>query len=130
MTNAAFTLLRVTLGAFLVVWGGDKLVNPDHAVAVSEGFYGGLVSASFLVTIGGVVEIALGVLVILGRYRTISYTGLLLVATATLIGVWKSILDPLGLFMEGGNPVFFSSAIIWAASFYLWTQRGERTGAS
>ena len=125
MQSTALLLLRISLGLFLIVWGGDKLVNPEHAVRVSEGFYAGLVSSSLLVTGGGVLQVLLGGLVVAGRFKPIAYSGLLLISTATFIAVWKSIVDPLGLFLEGGNPVFFSSAIIWAASFYLWTTRSE-----
>ena len=120
-------LLRVTLGIFLVIWGGDKLVNADHAVAVSEGFYFGLLSGGLVVTVSGIVQILLGLAVILGKFKPVAYTLMLLIYTGTLVAVWKSILDPLELFMDGGNPVFFSSAIIWAGAYLLWTQRNEDT---
>lgn len=129
MKDLGLLLLRISLGWFLLVWGFDKLLNPGHAVNVSDAFYFGLVSSSALVVAGGVVEVALGVVVILGKLRPLAYTGLLLITTVTLLAVWRSILDPLEIVLDGGNPVFFSSAVIWAASFYLWTRRHEPAGA-
>ena len=123
MKHASLVLLRVSLGLFLVVWGGDKLVNADHAVAVSEGFYLGLVSAPALVTLGGLLEIVAGLMVVAGWGRRVAYPFLVLVTTATLLAVWRSIVDPLGLFLEGGNPVFFSSLVIEAGALVLWAFR-------
>lgn len=125
LRSRALLILRVTLGWFLVVWGLDKILNAGHAVAVSDGFYLGLFSHPLVVSVGGVLEVALGSLVIAGLFRSVSYAGALLVYTVTLLGVWKSIVDPLELVIDGGNLVFGSSAVIWAASFYLWTTRNE-----
>lgn len=120
MKRASLVLLRVSLGLFLVVWGGDRLVNPEHAVAVSEGFYGGLLSAPWVLAVVGVVEIVAGALIVAGVARRVTYPFLLLITTTGMLAVWRSILDPLELVMEGGNPVFFASLVIWAASIALW----------
>ncbi len=125
MRAAALILLRVSLGLFLLVWGGDKLVNAEHGVAVSDRFYLGLMSGRAVLLAVGVLEIVFGVLVVLGLARRISYGGLLLVAGATLLAVWKSILDPLELVIEGGNPVFFASLIVFAGSLVLWAFRDD-----
>ena len=121
----ALLLLRVTLGLFLVIWGGDKLVNVEHTIAVSDGFYFGLLSGGLVVAASGVVQILLGIAVVSGKFKPVAYTLMLLIYSGTLLAVWRSILDPLQLFMDGGNPVFFSSAIIWSGAYLLWTQRNE-----
>lgn len=129
MKPKTLLLLRVSLGLFLVVWGGDKLVNVEHGLAVSDRFYLGLLSSPTIQTLVGVLEIVLGALIVLGLARRISYVGMLLIYGATLLAVWRSILDPLEMVMEGGNPVFFSSLIIFAASLVLWAFRDEDTHA-
>lgn len=125
MRAASLVLLRVSLGLFLIVWGGDKLVNVEHGVAVSDRFYLGLMSGTTVLAAVGVLEIVLGGMVVLGVARRVSYAGLLLVTGATLLAVWRSILDPLGLAMEGGNPVFFASLPLFAGSLLLWAFRDD-----
>lgn len=119
MRAASLLVLRVSLGLFLLVWGGDKLVNVEHGLAVSDGFYLGLLSDRSVLLGVGALEIVLGLLIVLGMARRVAYTGLLLITGGTLLAVWRSILDPLGLVLEGGNPVFFSSLVIFAASLVL-----------
>lgn len=125
MKAKSLLLLRVSLGLFLAAWGLDKLVNVEHGVAVSEGFYLGLVSSRTLLRAFGVVQVLAGALVILGLWRRAAYPFLLLVTAATLLAVWKSILDPLGLYLEGANLVFFASAPIFTAALALWAFRDE-----
>ncbi|HEU4457272.1 MAG TPA: DoxX family membrane protein [Longimicrobium sp.] len=127
MAAKAWTLLllRISLGLFLVAWGMDKLVNVEHGQAVSEGFYLGLFSAPTLLRIFGVAQVVAGAMVVLGLGRRVAYPFLIAVTGFTLLAVWKSVIDPLGLFLEGGNLVFFASAVIFPASLLLWAFRDE-----
>lgn len=127
--NGSLVVLRVALGLFILVWGGDKIFNSGHTIGVSDRFYFGLVSAPLLVTVAGIAQIVLAGLLIVGKFKKVAYTVLLLMVTGTLLAVWKSVLDPLGLYMEGGNIVFFSSVVIWAAAYYLWTTRNDDSTA-
>ena len=45
---------------------------------------------------------------------------MLVVLLFTAIGVWKSIIDPWGWFLDGSNVLFYPSAIIAAAALLLW----------
>jgi putative oxidoreductase len=120
MRRLAISLLRASLGLLMVWWGVDKLVNTGHAQQVSDFFYFGLFSAPLLLQVFGIVQIAFGVLVILGLFRKWTALALVLVTGATMIGVWRSIIDPWGFVLEGANVLFFPSLIIFAASLVLY----------
>ena len=65
----------------------------------------------------------LGALVLLGWGRRWAYPALLLFTGVTVLGVWKSIVDPWGWIFEGTNALFYPSAVIFAASLVLWAFR-------
>ena len=46
-------------------------------------------------------------------------------ALITAIGVWKSIIDPWGWFLEGSSVLFYPSAIIAAGALLLWGTMDE-----
>ncbi|MGQ0712157.1 MAG: DoxX family membrane protein [Gemmatimonadaceae bacterium] len=128
MSNAkAYTLLflRLSLGLLMLVWGADKLVNPSHGVAVAQGFYFGLLGTQALMPVLGIAQLALGLLVMLGLWRRYAYVVLAAVTGITLIGVWRSVLDPWGWYLEGANALFFPSLIIFAGVLVLFAFRDE-----
>lgn len=112
-------LLRVSIGWLLVVWGLDKLVNVEHGQRVAEGFYLGLGSSVGVLTALGVLQIALGALVVLGLWRRRTYPVMFVVLLVTALAVWKSILDPWGWVLEGANALFYPSFIIVAGAMAL-----------
>ena len=113
-------LLRVTMGWLLILWGLDKLQNVAHAQAVAETYYFGIGTQMLVQQIFGVLEILLGAMVIVGRHRRRLYPVMLVVLLVTAIGVWKSIIDPWGWFLDGSNVLFYPSAIIAAGALLLW----------
>lgn len=125
MRAYSLLLLRISLGLLLVIWGVDKLVNVSHAVAVSERFYLGLITAPTLWKIFGALQTALGVAVILGLWRRFTYPLQTLINGATLLGVWQSVLDPWGWVLEGSNVLFYPSLIIFAGCLVLWAFRSD-----
>jgi putative oxidoreductase len=116
-------LLRLTLGALLVWWGLDKLVNVEHGVKVAQHFYFGVGTSRLFLHAFGVFETALGVLIVLGWARRWTHPLLLLIAAVTLAGVWRSVVDPWGWLFEGANPLFYPSVIIFAGALVLWAFR-------
>ncbi len=133
MQNASLLLLRISLGGLMVYWGIDKLINVKHGVTVAAKFYGGMSVGNTPMQLFGAVQLALGALIIAGLLRRISYPALLLVTGATLLAVWKSILDPFKLVVDGGNLIFYPSLIIFAGAFVLYAFRDvdtRRPGAS
>jgi uncharacterized membrane protein YphA (DoxX/SURF4 family) len=115
----ALLALRLSLGLLMLVWGSDKLVNPDHGVQVAETFYFGILSARAVMPVLGVLEVILGLVVMAGVARRYAYPILAAVTGVTLIGVWRSIVDPWGWMIEGGNALFFPSIIIFSAVLVL-----------
>lgn len=118
-------LLRVTTGWLLVMWGLDKLFNVEHGQAVAETFYLGIGSQAAVLNILGVLQIVLGALVVLGLWRRRAYPVAFVVLLITALGVWKSIIDPWGWFLEGSQVLFYPSAIIAAGALLLWSTIDE-----
>ena len=119
----ALLFLRLSLGALMLVWGMDKFANPDHGVKVAEHFYFGVLSSHSAMPLLGGAQIVLAVLVMAGVLRRYAYPVLAVVTGATLLGVWRSVLDPWGWVLEGSNVLFFPSLIIFAAVLVLMTLR-------
>ena len=113
-------LLRVTTGWLLVMWGLDKLLNVEHGQAVAETFYLGIGSQAAVLNVLGVLQIILGALVVLGLWRRRAYPVAFVVLLITALGVWRSIIDPWGWFLDGSQVLFYPSAIIAAGALLLW----------
>lgn len=127
MKEKSLLFLRISIGLLMVIWGIDKLVNVEHGLTVSEGFYLGLFSAPILLQGFGVLQILLGIGVIVGVTRRVLYPLLLLITGVTVLGVWKSVVDPWGWVLEGSNVLFYPSLIILAGVLVLWAFRDEDT---
>ena len=125
LKTVSLLLLRISLGWLMVLWGYDKISNVEHAVRVSEGFYGGLITGPAVWQVAGVAQVLLGLVVVAGLFRRFSYPVLLAITGVTLLAVWKSILDPFGLVTDGGNLIFFPSSTIFFAGLTLVAFRAE-----
>lgn len=123
MQSWSLLFLRVTLGALLVWWGLDKLVQVDHGMQVAQHFYSGVGANRGFLQAFGVLETALGALVMLGWGRRWTYPLVLLITGVTAVGVWRSVVDPWGWMFEGSNALFYPSIIIFAGSLVLWAFR-------
>lgn len=108
----------------MLVWGMDKFADPAHGVLVAEKFYFGLPARSFM-PVWGVLQLALGTMVILGLARRITYPVLAVGTGLTMVGVWRSIVDPWGWMLEGSNALFFPSLIIFAGALLLLAFRDD-----
>ena len=115
----ALLALRVSLGLLMLVWGADKIANPAHGVGVAEHFYFGLFGARALMPALGALQLALGLLVLVGLARRLAYPALAAVTGVTLVGVWRSVLDPWGWYLDGTNALFFPSLIVFAGTLVL-----------
>ena len=118
-------LLRVTTGWLLVLWGIDKFQDVAHGQAVAETFYFGIGAQAMMLKIFGAAEILIGALVVLGLWRKRVYPVMFAVLLITAIGVWKSIIDPWGWFLDGAQVLFYPSAIIAAGALVLWGMMDE-----
>lgn len=126
MRRIGLCALRVTMGWLLVMWGVDKIVDVEHGLRVTEAFYGGVFGGSAMIhhVLGGS-QALLGALVVLGLWRRLTHPLMFLTLAGTAAGVWRSIVDPWGWFLEGANVLFYPSAIILAAAATLWGTIGE-----
>ena len=115
----ALLILRVALGLLMLVWGADKLANPAHGLRVAEHFYFGLFGTRALMPVLGVLQLALGACVTVGAARRVVYPALLAVTGLTLAGVWRSVVDPWGWYLEGTNALFFPSLIVFAGALVV-----------
>jgi uncharacterized membrane protein YphA (DoxX/SURF4 family) len=125
LKNVSLLLVRISLGWLMVLWGYDKIANVEHAVRVSEGFYGGVVTGAGIWQVAGVAQVILGLVIVVGAFRRFAYPALLTITGVTLVAVWKSILDPFGLISDGGNLIFFPSSTIFFAGLLLVAFRAE-----
>lgn len=92
-------LLRLGTGLLLSIWAVVKIMAPDKAVGLSEKYYGGMLSLDALQMPLGVLQFALGLLVVVGLFRKIVYSVQAVVLGVGLLAVGKYILDPLGLYL-------------------------------
>lgn len=125
MKQGTLLFLRLTLAYLLVIWGVDKLADPGHGLLVSRMFYGGMFGGQALMPVYGVVQIALGALLALGLGRRFTYPAVAAITGTTLLGVWRSVADPWGWYLEGTNVLFYPSAVVFAAVLVLWAWRNE-----
>ena len=119
----ALLALRVALGLLMLVWGADKLVNSAHGVRVAEHFYFGLFGTRALMPVLGALQLALGACVVFGAARRAVYPALLAVTGLTLVGVWRSVVDPWGWYLDGTNALFFPSLIVFAGALVVSAHR-------
>lgn len=128
MKAISLLLLRISSGVYLALWGVDKLINVEHAINLSDRFYGGITSSETLNYGIGIIEIVIGVLVILGLFRNISYVGQLLFYLVGIIPIIAYILDPFGVYLvENGRLTWFPSTTLLFASLLVIAFKSEDT---
>ncbi len=125
MKRWGLLLLRVSTGWLLVMWGLDKFLNVEHGQRVAESFYLGIGSQAVVQNVFGGLEMLLGLLVVLGLWRKRAYPVAFVVLLITALAVWKSILDPWGLVLDGSQVLFYPSIIILAGAMVLWGTMDE-----
>jgi uncharacterized membrane protein YphA (DoxX/SURF4 family) len=121
-------LLRLTTGALLIIWGLIKAKAPEAAMGVSDRYYGGLLSAEALQAPLGWGQALLGVLVMLGVFRTVTYPLQAAVLVAGAAAIWKYLVDPLGLYIlteETRQVLFFPSTTVAVAALILLAFRSD-----
>lgn len=122
MKPVLLLLLRVSTGALLIIWGLIKAKAPDAAIGVSDKYYGGLLSAEALQAPLGWGQALVGVLVILGVLRAVTYPLQAAILVAGAAAIWKYLADPLGLYLlneETRQVLFFPSTTVAVAALIL-----------
>jgi len=117
------SLLLLRAGVFLVMfmWTLDKLVNPDHAAAVFENFYGIAGLGAGLATAIGVAELLLLAAFVTGLARRFSYGAVLVLHAVSTFSSFKQYLAP------WDNLLFFAAWPMLAACLALYLLREDDT---
>ncbi|BAU49258.1 membrane protein [Sulfurifustis variabilis] len=89
-------VLRLGLGAFLLLFGIDKLVAPYTTVEVFARYYDFTDMPPSAAYIAGVLEIALAVAILAGIRQTWSYGLGLLVHAVSTLATYEELLSPFG----------------------------------
>ena len=120
MKSISLLLLRVSTGLCLVLWGLLKLIAQDKATGVSQKYYAGLLDGQLLNYALGSVQVLLGLLVILGLFRSITYVAQAGWYLAGLIPIIVYIIDPFGLYLASESKLlFFPSSTLFFASLIM-----------
>lgn len=119
------SLLALRLGVFLVMfmWTLDKLVNPAHAGAVFENFYGlGGVGGTAL-TLVAIGELLLILAFGAGLWKRVTYGAVLILHAISTFSSYAQYFSP----WQPGNLLFFAAWPMLAACLALYLLRDQDT---
>jgi len=121
----ALAVLRVSLGAFLLLWAVEKFVIPTTTVRIWDHFYGVGLAAS-LVPLVGAIESVLALAIVVGLWRRVTYGLGLLLHGVSVLSSWRQLIDPWGL-RSGGSPnhLFLAGVPVLAAFLALYFMRAR-----
>jgi len=128
MKAISLLLLRLSTGIYLMLWGFMKLAAKDKAIGVSETYYNGLLSGDFVNYAVGAGEMVIGLLVVLGLFRSLAYVGQLAFYFVGAAAIITSLLDPFGLYLaDTARLTFFPSWTLLFASMILIAFKSDDT---
>jgi len=125
---ASLLMLRIGTGLLLVLWGGLRVMTPAAGPDLATKYYGGFLDLQSLQVGFGVAELIIGLLVVLGLFRRISYALQALILVPGALVLWRYLLDPMGMYLldkESSQILFFPSITIAAATLVLLAFRDE-----
>ncbi len=121
-------LLRIGTGSLLILWGSLRVISPGAGPGLATKYYGGFLDLQSLQVAFGVAEAFIGLLVVLGLFRRVSYLLQALILVPGALVLWRYLLDPLGLYLldkESSQILFFPSIAVAAATLVLLAFRDE-----
>lgn len=120
MKAISLFLLRFSTGIYLALWGIDKITNAAHTANLSDRFYGGLLSTESIIPALGVLQVVVGLLVMLGLFRKISYYAQLAWYGIGIVPIIGYILDPFAKYLvDTGHLTWFPSTTLLVASWVI-----------
>ena len=125
---ASLLLLRIGTGMLLILWGALRVISPAAGPGLATKYYGGFLDLQSLQIGFGAAEVIIGLLVVVGLFRRISYALQALILIPGALILWRYLLDPLGLYLldkESSQILFFPSITIAAATLVLLAFRDE-----
>jgi putative oxidoreductase len=123
----ALAILRVSLAAFLLLWGVEKFVIPEVTVRIWGTFYGASIGRAMVPFLGSF-EAALAIAIGLGLWRRVSYGLGAIVHGISVLSTWRQLVDPWGL-LSGGPPnhLFLAGVPVLAGFVALYLLRARDT---
>lgn len=112
--------LRISIFLVMFMWTIDKLINPAHASAVYQKFYG-LNAEGIVMTALAIAELILLAGFLFGVKRRISYGLVFILHGVSTLSSWQQYINP----FEGPNLLFFAAWPMLAACFMLYLYRDE-----
>ncbi len=113
----------------MVVWGLIKIQAPQAAIGVSDKYYAGTLSGDWMQMPLGALQVAVGVLVLLGIFRRIVYPIQAVWLVLGAVVIWQYILDPFGVFLfenaDDAQVLFFPSFTVAIAAIVLLVYRDD-----
>lgn len=119
---ASLLFLRIGTGLLLVLWGALRVSSPAAGPGLDAKYYGGFLNLESLQIGFGVAEVTIGLLVVFGLFRRVSYLLQALILVPGAIVLWRYLLDPMGMYLlekETSQILFFPSITIAAATLVL-----------
>ena len=119
--RVAFSLLLLRLGIFVVmfIWTLDKFINPKHAAAVYEAFYGLKGMGATVMYSLATAEMALILGFVAGYKKKWTYGAVLALHAISTFSSYKQYLDP----FAPSHLLFFAAWPMLAACFALFYLR-------
>ena len=128
MKAITLLLLRLSTGIYLMLWGFMKLAAKDRAVGLSEKYYDGLLSSDVVNYGVGALEMIIGLLVILGLFRSIAYLGQLVFYFVGAAAIITNLLDPFAMYIaETPKLTWFPSWTLLFASLVIIAFKSDDT---
>lgn len=120
MKSITLLLLRFSTGIYLAIWGVVKLNAPQATIGLSEKYYHGLLSSSIVNTSLGIAEIAIGLLVVVGLFRKVTYLIQAVFYGVGLLAISVYIIDPFAWYIADTSKVtWFPSTTLFFASLVM-----------
>ncbi len=105
----------------MMVWTVEKFVRPEAFQSIFGSFYG-FNAGHALIYLIGAAQLAILVLFVLGKFKTVSYGLVMLMNVMTLLVSYRQILAP----YEGStNHLFAASIVVAAGSIALFLARND-----
>ncbi len=122
--SLSLLLTRLSFGAFLAIWGGSKLTSPESTEGIFTKYYGIEGLGAFASTSLGVAQIVLGLVIMVGLFRTVSYGLGVVIHGVSSISILSHLIAPLA---EGSNLIFWASVPVLFAALGLFLARHHDT---
>jgi putative oxidoreductase len=116
----ALLLVRLGFGLFLLAWGLNKIVEPEHAVRIFENYYALAGVGPRLSVVLGVFQVALALAILAGVYKTVTYGLGVLIHGASTLATLPHLVMPLA---EGSNILFMAGLPVLTAAIGLFLAR-------